>query len=242
MRIATLPSRFLRSTRATVAVEFAFALPVLIVLLLLGIQVVTYLNAVRKVELLATSISEMISQAAPPTGSTIASVNQLDLHFAYDAGLVVFPYLMSDAQRQGVAWWQDIYVNYASVQFVKIPGTTCPATGDQSSCYVANVVWTSTGTTGGNYRACGLSPGLPPFQLPMDDTSSPDKRFLPRSIFGGSSVIAVDVVFYFHPTFAANLLPTLRIARSVYVQPRYASLITYDTTNSDGIATKCLGY
>ena len=236
MRIATLPSRFLRSTRATVAVEFAFALPVLIVLLLLGIQVVTYVNAVRKVELLATSISEMISQAAPPTGSTIASVNQLDLHFAYDAGLVVFPYLMSDAQRQGVAWWQDIYINYASVQFVKIPGTTCPATGDQSSCYLANVVWTSTGTTGGKYRPC-LIP-----QLAMDDTSAPNNAYLPRSIFGASSVIAVDVVFSFHPTFAGNLLPTLRIARSVYVQPRYASLITYDTTNSDGIATKCLGY
>ena len=236
MRAPNLPSRFVASTQATVALEFAFAVPVLLFLLLLGIQIVTYANAVRKVQMLATSISEMISQATPPTGSTTATVNQLDLHYSYDSGLVVFPYLMPDAIRQGVAWWQDITIDYASVQFTQKPNTTCPTTGDQSSCYIANVVWTSTGTSGSNNRACTLP------QLPMDDTGAPSKLSLPRSIFGPGSVIVVDIVFTFHPTFAGNLMPVTRIARSVYVQPRYASLISYDTTNSDGIATKCPGY
>lgn len=231
-----LPRRFLRSTRATVAIEFAFALPVLIILLMLGLQIVSYVNAVRKVELLATSISEMISQAAPPQGSTIATVNQLDLHFSYDSGLVVFPYLMADATRQGIVWWQDIYIDYASVQFTKIANTTCPATGDQSPCYLATVAWTSTGTTGTNSRAC-LVP-----QTAMNDTAPPSNLSLPRSIFGPGSVIVVDIVFIFHPSFAGNLLPAMRIARSVYVQPRYASLINYDTTGNDGIATKCPGF
>lgn len=236
MRVALFRSRFMRSTRAMAAVEFALVLPVLLILTLVGVQVITYVNAVRKVEQLATSISEMISQATPPSTSTIATVNQQDLHFSYDSGLVVFPYLMFDAQQQGVAWWQDIYIDYASVQFVQVPGKTCPPNGDQSKCYVANVVWTSTGTTGPNNRACTIP------QLAMDDTASPNKLYLPRSVFGPGSVIVIDIVYTFNPTFAGNLLPALRIARSVYVQPRYATLIKYDTTGNDGIATECLGY
>lgn len=237
-----LLTRFTCSSKGAVAIEFAFLMPVLIILLMLGVQVVAYVNCVRKVELLATSISEMISQAAPQPGASTAYVNAQDLHFAYDAGLVVFPYLMSDARRQGVAWWQDIYIDFASVQFTSINGKSCPANGDQSSCYNANVVWTSSGTTGTNYRACGTSAGQAPYQQPMNDTSSPSKLSLPRSIFGAGSVVVIDVVFTFHPVFAGNLLPTLTIARSVYVRPRYATLIDFDTTNNDGIATLCNGY
>ena len=237
-----LPSRFVSAVRGTVAIEFAFALPVLMVLLMLGVQVVSYVNAVRKVELLATSISEMISQAAPAPGASTAYVNAQDLHFSYDAGLVVFPYLMADSARQGLAWWQDIYIDYASVQFTNIQGTSCPAGGDQSPCYNANVVWTSTGTTGNNYRACGTAAGKAPYQLPMNNTSAPNKLYLPRSIFGPGSVVVIDVVFTFHSVFAANLMPTLTIARSVYVQPRYATLIDFNTSGNDGIATLCPGY
>ncbi len=236
MRQPSPLARFCTSTRATAAVEFAIAFPVLLTLMLFGTQIVTYVNAVRKVELLASSISEMISQAAPPSGSTIATVNYLDLHFSYDSGLVIFPYLMGDAARQNVAWWQDIYIDYASIQFTKISNKTCPTSGDLSSCYVANVVWTSTGTTGGNQRVCTIP------QLPQDDTLVPNNKNLPRSIFGPGSLIAVDIVFTFRPTFAANFMSPLRIARSVYVQPRYATLINYDTTNNDGIASKCPGY
>ena len=233
---------FTCSARGAVAIEFAFLMPVLVILLILGVQVVAYVNCVRRVELLATSISEMISQAAPQPGASTAYVNAQDLHFAYDSGLVVFPYLMSDASRQGVAWWQDIYIDFSSVQFTSINGKTCPVNGDQSSCYNANVVWTSTGTTGTNYRACGNSAGQAPYQLPMADTSSPNKLALPRSIFGAGSVVVIDIVFTFRPVFAGTLMPTLTIARSVYVRPRYATLIDFDTTNNDGIATLCQGY
>ncbi len=225
--------RFASAIRGTVAVEFAFAMPVLMVLAMLGVQVISYVNAVRKVEMLASSISQMISQAVPPQGSSTATVNYQDIHFSYDSGLVVFPYLMSDAKRQGVPWWQDIYIDYASVQFTPIANKTCAVGGDQGTCYLANVVWTSSGTTGPNYRAC-LIP-----QLAMNDTAAPNKLALPKSIFGPGSVIVIDIVFTYHPAFAGNLMPAMRIARSVYVQPRYATLIDYNTTNSDGIVSKC---
>ncbi|MFC6740312.1 hypothetical protein [Methylobacterium tardum] len=85
----------------------------------------------------------------------------------------------------------------------------------------------------GNYRPCT------PAQLPADNTAAPSRATLPRSVFGPGSLIAVDVVFTFRPSFGARFIPAIRIARSMYVQPRYASLVDLDTTGNDGIATKC---
>lgn len=215
--------------------EFSLVLPILLVLMLGGIQLIAFVNATRKVELVARSISQMISQSVPPQGSTIAMVTATDLHFSYDSTLVLFPYLMKDGQRQGISWWQDIMIKYASVNFTQ-KAANCTDTTDMSACYTANVVWTSTGTTGSNARPCAVP------LLPADNTAPPSVGTLPRSVFGPGSLIVIDVVFTFTPTFGAKFFPAVRIARSAYVQPRYATLVNYDTTNSDGIATKCPGY
>lgn len=230
--------RFLRAEGAVAAIEFALIVPILLLLLLAGIQIVLYINASRKVAQVARSISQMISQAKPPTNSSTATVNAQDLHFSYDSTMVIFPFVMGDAKRQNVSWWADISINYASIAFTQT-SATCNDPTDQSACYTANVVWTSTGTAqpyGTNYRPCT------PAQLPADNTAPPSRSTLPRSVFGPASLIVIDVVFNFTPTFGAKFVPSVKIARSAYVQPRYATLVNYDTTNSDGIATKCPGY
>ncbi len=230
--------RFAAAEGAMAAIEFALVLPVLAALLIAGSQVVLYVNASRKVGQVARSISQMISQATPPANSTTATVNATDLHFSYDATLVIFPYLMTDAKRQGIAWYTDISINFASIAFTPTTAT-CNDPTDQSACYLAAVVWTSTGTAqpgGANYRPC-VTP-----QLPASNTAAPNRATLPRSVYGPASLIVIDVVFTFTPTFAAKFLPPLRIARTAYVQPRYATLISYDTTGNDGIASKCPGY
>ena len=193
--------RFTPSDRGSSAVEFAVIFPVLMILMLMGVQVVNYVSAT-------------------------------DLHFYFDSALVIFPYLMQDAARQGILWWQDIDIDFASIQFTAIPGANCSGQPDQSGCYTAKVVWTSSGTVGSNYRPCIIP------QVAQSNTAAPSSLRLPASIFGPGSIIAVDVVFTFTPTFGANLLPSLRIARSVFLQPRYATLITYNTPN-DGIAQSC---
>ena len=81
--------RFLRDERAVAAIEFAVILPILLLLLLAGSQVVLYINASRKVGQVARSISQMISQVKPPTNSSTATVNATDLHFSFDATLVI---------------------------------------------------------------------------------------------------------------------------------------------------------
>ena len=225
--------RFGTSRDATSAIEFAIVSPVLIILMLAGLQLVLYVNATRKVEYVAGSIAQMVSEATPPSNTTTtAKVNATDLHFSHDSALVLFPYIMSDSTSKGIPWQNDIDIDYASIQFTPIKGTSCSGY-DQSSCFTASVVWTSNGTAGTNSRVCGSQ------QTAVDDTMSPTSKTLPRSIFGQGSIIAVDVVFNFVPKFGAKFLPAIRIAKSVFLQPRYASLITYDTTNDDGIATLC---
>ena len=236
---AGLRRRFAHAEEATAAIEFALLMPLLLVILLAGSQIVLYINASRKVGQVARSISQMISQATPPNNSSVATVNATDLHFSYDSTLVIFPYVMTDAKRQGIAWYSDIAINFASIGFTRIASSTCNDATDQSACYLANVVWTSTGTSqpgGANYRPC-VTP-----QIPAANTAAPSRTTLPRSVFGPASLIVIDVAFTFTSTFASAFLPPIRIARTAYVQPRYASLISFDTTGNDGIASKCPGY
>ncbi|UHC19318.1 pilus assembly protein [Methylobacterium currus] len=228
--------RFRSCQGGVAAVELALILPILLTLMLGGMQIVAYINASRKVDLVVRSISQMISQAKPEGATTVATVNQGDLHFSFDSALVLFPFLLSEGKRQRKPWWQIITINYASVRFKPV-AATCPDPSDQSACYSAEVVWTSTGTTqpasGPLYRRCGTALN------PVANTAAPSPTTLPRSLFGPATMVVIDVVFTFVPTFGARYLPSIQIARSAYVQPRYASLIDYDLTGNDGIATKC---
>lgn len=234
--------RFGAADGGLAAIEFALIMPTLLFILFAGAQLIAYVDATRKVELVAHSISQMISQATPPKGETVAQVNATDLHFSYDATLVLFPYVMKDAKRRKVAWWENISINYASIRFTA-KNAACKSntdtSADLSTCYDANVVWTTTGTAqpgGNNYRSCDTP------QLPVADDATPSRTTLPRSSYGPGSLVAIDVVFDFQPTFGSGLVPAVRIARSAYVQPRYASLVNFDTTNNDGIATRCTGF
>ena len=222
----------LKNQEGVAALEFAFAAPLLLILMLGGLELENYIKAVRKVQLYASSISEMISQASPPNNqTTTATVNKLDIHFAFDSGMVIFPYVMKDAQRKNLSWFQDITVDFASVQFVQI-STSCSGQADQSTCYTAKVLWTSTGTAGSNFRPCVIP------QLPTT-SATPSRYTLPSNVFGPGSIIAVDIVFNYVPSFGSAIIPTLKIARSVYVQPRYATVINFDSTNNDGIVSLC---
>lgn len=227
--------RFGTDRKAVAAIEFAVVMPVLIVIMFGNYQIIAYTNASRRVDMIVRSISEMISQTVPPSNSSTALVSAQDLHFAYDSALVTFPYVMMDARSNGLSWWQDIIINFASIQFNTI-SNSCQGAADQSPCTVASVVWTSTGINATNFRPCSIP------QLPADDASPPSPATLPRSIFGSNSIIVVDVVFNFKPTFGSSFIPPIKIARSAYIQPRYAALINFDTTTNDGIASKCPGY
>lgn len=227
-------ARFWRTETASSLAEFAVICPVLLIFMMMGIQLIGYIDATRRVERVAASVSEMISQAVPPTGSTTALVTTMDLHFAYDSALVLFPQVMTDAPRANMAWWQAIEIDFAGIQFNPTGKTTCRNPANLSGCYSPQVMWVST--IGTHTRSCST-----PLK-PQANAAPTNPGMLPNSIYGPGGLVVIDVYYTFTPTFAARLLPSLTVVRSAYVKPRYATLIKLDTTSNDLSAAACPGF
>lgn len=214
--------QFWGERRAIAAVEFALVLPLLVILMLGSVEAARLITFARRVTLVATTAVEMITQNGTGT------INYVDLHFAADSTMVIFPQILQDAAQKQVSWSNDISISMASVVF-----TPNPSTCTSNCAYIANVVWNS----GPNKRTCGV----PLTSVP--DTSAPSKTTLPADVFGPGSIIVVDIVFSYTPIFGLGLFGTVPLARSAYLSPRYVPLIKYAVVSGDdGIGSECPGY
>ncbi len=222
LRLPQISKQFWSARQAIAAVEFALVLPLLVILMLGSVEAARLITFARRVTLVATTAIEMLTQNGTGT------VNYVDLHFAVDSTMVIFPQILQDAAQKHVSWGNDIGVSIASVTF-----TPNPSTCTSNCSYVANVVWNS----GPNKRTCGV----PLISAP--DTASPSKTTLPADVFGPGSLIVVDIVFSYTPIFGFGLFGTVPIARSAYLSPRYVPLIKYAVVSGDdGIGAECPGY
>jgi TadE-like protein len=227
---------FWPARQAIAAVEFALLLPLLIMLMLGSVEVARVIIAARNVTAVATTASEMLSQE---TGT----VDYVNLHFATDSTMVIFPQILQDAAQKGISWKNDISVSIAGVCFSPNGSTDCtlPCT---SNC-TANVVWNS----GPNKRTCGVPLTSAP------DTAAPSTTTLPADVFGEGSLIVVDIVYNYTPIFASTftalfghpLFGTIPIARSAYLAPRYVQFPKFIKYNGafpgdDGIGKECPAY
>jgi Flp pilus assembly protein TadG len=231
---------FWRARQAIAATEFALVLQLLVILMLGSVEVARVIIAARNVTAVATTAVEMLSQ------NGTKKVNYVDLHFATDSTMVIFPQILQDAAQKGISWKKDISVSIAGVLFTANPGgctTTCTS-------YSANVVWNS----GPNKRTCGVA------LTSASDTATPSKTTLPADVFPvapslGASLIVVNIVFNYTPMFGSTftalfgfpLFGRVPIARSAYLAPRYIQVpnyIKYDNTVSgdDGIGAECPAY
>ncbi|QGM45256.1 TadE/TadG family type IV pilus assembly protein [Methylocystis heyeri] len=209
------------------AVEFSVALPLLLVVLLGFFELDRYVTMTRKLENTANSIAEMLTQSQSGT------ISDLDVAFARDATMVLFPTVLADAARKGVAWSNDIQISMSSIVF----GKTNP--NCSSNCaYNAQVAWSSGGL--GVSRPCNRLLDA------VDDTQGPSRTSLPRDAFGPVPLIAVDLSFDYTPLFAASFMPSLTIKRSAFMQPRYtlgAAYLKYaPVAGSVSLVTTCPGY
>jgi Flp pilus assembly protein TadG len=230
---------FCRARQAMAATEFALLLPLLIILMLGSVETARAIIAARSVTAVATTAVEMLSQQP-------SQVTYVDLHFATDSTMVIFPQMLQDAARKGVSWKSDISVSIAGVLFSGKPA------GCTTSCtsYDANVVWNS----GANKRTCGVLLTSAP------DTAAPSKTTLPADVFPvapsqGALLLVVDIVYNYTPIFGSTftalfgspLFGTIPIARSAYLAPRY---VQYPPNNmkyvvvsgDDGIGAECPNY
>ena len=213
---------FWRARQAIAATEFALVLPLLVILMLGSVEAARLIVSARKVTLVATTAVEMLTQNG--TGK----INYVDLHFATDSTMVIFPQILQDAAQKGISWKNDISVSMASVVF-----TPNPSTCTSNCSYNANVVWNS----GPNKRTCGV------LLVSATDTATPNNTKLPADVFGPGSIIVVDVLFNYTPIFGLGLFGTIPIARSAYLAPRYVPLIKYAVVSGDdGVGAECPGY
>jgi Flp pilus assembly protein TadG len=215
-------TQFREARQAIAAVEFALVLPLLVILMLGSVEAARLITFARRVTLVAANAVEMLTQ------NSTGTVNYVDLHFAVDSTMVIFPQILQDAVQKHVSWSNDIGISIASIVF-----TPNPSTCTSNCSYVANVVWNS----GPDKRTCGV----PLISVP--DTAAPSKTALPADVFGPGSIVVVDIVFSYTPIFGFGLFGTVPIARSVYLSPRYVPLIKYAVVSGDdGIGAECPGY
>jgi hypothetical protein len=114
-------------------------------------------------------LSQTQAQNPNETGTGIPwSINYIDLDFAIESTMVIFPQILQDAAQKGISWNNEISISMAGVLFTPNP------TSYTSNCsYIANVVWNS----GPNKRTCGVALTAVP------DTSVPSKMTLPTDVF-----------------------------------------------------------
>src|SRR5271155_1509107 len=218
---------FARLRSGASSVEFAFIGPVLVLLLLAGLDTGTYVLATQRVQEVANSVAEMLSQtnaAVSPITTKHSGdgvVQDSDLHYYFDSAMATFPDVLAVANNTGTLWWQLLNVQMASIKFNATPA------GCTSSCtYVPTVIW-STGA-----RTCGLT------ITAAADTSTYNPATLPTDVFGPGSLIVVDVTYTFTPTFGSPFLPTIVIERSAYMAPRNVHFVE---SQSASMAPPCAG-
>ena len=215
---------FVRQRRAASTVEFAFLVPVVLLLLLMGFDTGRYVLATERIQEVANSVAEMLSQtnvAASPMNSGDGVVLDSDLHYYSDSAMVTYPDVLAVANNTGTFWWQLLKVQMTSVKFNATPA------GCTSSCtYKPTVMW----TTGA--RSCGIN------LTAATDTSLYSPSTLPTDVFGPGSIIVVDVSYTFTPTIGAAYMPAISIERSAFMPPRNVPYVESQATSK---APPCSG-
>jgi len=211
---------FARRREGASTVEFAFIMPALLVLLLAGLDTGRYVLATQRIQEVANSVAEMLSQTAAavtpitPIVSGDGVVQDSDLHYYFDSAMATYPDVLAVANKAGTNWWQLLQVSMTSIRFKGTPnGCTTACTG-----YKPVVVW----TTGA--RTCGLA------ITAALNTSTYSASTLPTGVVGPGSIIAVDVSYTFTPTFGAAFLPAIPIERSAFMAPRNVPIVESQAT------------
>lgn len=226
-------ARMSRDKRAAAAVEFAVTLPLLILLTSGGYEFSRAINASRHLSDAANAISQILAT------NTTGTVSYIDLHYAHDATMLAFPEVLADSYRKGVSWGSDITISMAGISF------TPTVTGCTSACtYKANIVWTGDAES----RACGANPSS------ASDAATPSAATLPSDLFtpvsnpqGGNLAppfaIVVDMTYSWSPLIFTKIVGAITMRRSVYINPRYTTAITYSAVSGDdGFGKECPGF
>lgn len=208
--LSRLLARFGRDRRGVSAIEFSLCAPPVILMLLAGVDVARYSIATRAVERATASIAQMVSV------NTLGTASVDEIHFYESSAFASFPGVLGASKQAGVAWDAGMALAVSSVNLTQPSGGAA----------TASLGW----SVGPSRRACGQL-------FSAADTAPPSATTIASSAFGTGSILVVDSRFTFVPLVAARLLPTLVIARTFYVRPRFVPTIALTGGAAD--VTQC---
>jgi hypothetical protein len=180
------------------ATEFALILPFILVGALGMLEAVNRLEHDRKLKTMASTMAQLISRQTTPFTAG-------DAHFVWDSAMMIFPKVLTEERRRGMAWWDVISPTYTSIEF-KLKDPNCK----KSCAYDAYVMWSA-----GRYlRKCGKQNGI-------DPKSSPNRQGIPSNLFGPGTIIVVDVEMDYNPLVPVNYAGRSKFHKVSYISPRY---------------------
>lgn len=203
-----LISRFGRDRRGVSAIEFAVCAPPVILMLFAGVDVARYSLAARAVERATSTVAQMMSV------NTLGSASVDDVHFYGSSAFATFPGVLSDSAARGIAWDADLGIAVSSVNV---------AVADTGAA-TATLGW----SVGPGRRSCGTL-------YAAADGAAPSPTTVATDALVKGSVIVVDARYAFRSLFAARVLPSLTVARTFYVRPRYVPTVALTGSASDAI-------
>ena len=220
--------RDFRDTSGVAAVEFAFILPLLL-LLYLGTNGLTQaISAARGTTVLTRTLADLVSQQPPNVNITDTSAQ--NIFAASTAELAPFP-------------TTGLTMTLSNVEFVANAAATA------SGGYDAKTRW-SVSFSGGTLRACAPNPYKGPVLTPVANGTKPTMTTMPLGLYAAGFVIVADVSYIYAPTLGlftwdmangrASSSPTsFSMNRTEYMKPRQTDNIRYTAGSSGTTATIC---
>jgi len=212
----TGPFAFFSDRRAVSAVEFAFIAPLAIMLLLAGFDMSRFILATERCSAVANAMAQMLSTtpvsalAQTPGDGVISSSDVMDIA---NSAWFIFPESLAESVTSGQAFGAVLQGNMASVRF-----TATPAGCTTNCTYTPKYVWTYA--AGPDARHCGGAT-----ITAVADTAPYSPTALPANVFGPNSLVVVDIFYTFRPTLGARYLKSIKIQRSAFLNPRFATTI-----------------
>lgn len=197
---------------AVAAVEFAIILPILMLMLMGGAELSSYITAANRSTFIPETIGELVSRSDKTLG-------EKDMAGFIKMAALVDPNVIRYAAATGKALEKAVDVTVSSVAF-SLKNPACK----KDCVYDAKVVFSEA--LSGTKRACGT------LQSGEDATMST----LPAGTFGPGSIVVVDVVAYYQPLLTSFLDGTVAFRRSTYFRPRQVPVVNY-VKNCPGFPT-----
>jgi len=147
----------------------------------------------------------------------------------FNSIITTLPDILSDASIRKVNWQSDIQAIVSSVTFSSKPGQSCApptAASGNATCNVT-VNW-SVGFS--STRQCGLntiSYGGASSSQAGSDVVNPTLLTIPPTLFSPGTIIVVDLIYAFNPSFTAWITGPLTFERAAYLPPRFFTQLAY---------------